>query len=121
MTEVGDLIEGARLAAGLSQRGLADASGISQSTLSRIIAGAREAKLPEVVAIAEATGHTVAQLTGGANVAGRLELAARATNGSTMDDMRRTLTHFLEVNDYLDDQAVAVAPRPGAPARNQRS
>lgn len=105
-TNVGALIERARVAAGLSQRALADASGISQSTLSRIICGDRVAKLPEVVAIAWATGHTVAQLTGTATVADRVQCVARATNGAGMDRMREALLHFLELDDYLDDQAI---------------
>lgn len=105
--DVGALIERARESAGLSQRGLADATGISQSTLSRIIAGERGAKLPEIVAIAWATGHTVAQLTGTSTVADRVQCAARATNGSGMEDMREALLHFLELDDYLDEQAIA--------------
>jgi transcriptional regulator with XRE-family HTH domain len=103
---VGRLIERARVAAGLSQRGLADATGISQPTLSRIISGDRTAKLPEIVLIAQATGHTVAQLTGTGTVADRVQCAARATNDSDMDGMRETLLRFLELNDYLDDQAI---------------
>lgn len=105
-TDVGTLVERARVAADLSQRALADATGISQPTLSRIISGDRVAKMPEVVAIAWATGHTVAQLTGAGTVADRAQCAARATNGSGMDRMRETLLHFLELDDYLDDQAV---------------
>lgn len=105
-TRVGTLIERARAAAGLSQRALADATGISQSTLSRIISGARVAKLPEVVAIAWATGHTVAQLTGAGSVADRVQCAARAANDSGMEGMRQSLLHFLELDDYLDDQAI---------------
>lgn len=105
-THIGALIERARVAAGLSQRGLADATGISQPTLSRIIGGDRVAKLPEIMAIAWATGHTVAQLTGGGSVADRIQCAARSTNDSSMDAMRESLLHFLELNDYLDDQAI---------------
>lgn len=93
-TSVGALIERARAAAGLSQRALAEATGISQSTLSRIISGDREAKMPEVVAIAWATGHTVAQLTGVGTVADRAQCAARATNDSDMENMRQALLHF---------------------------
>lgn len=105
-TDVGVLIERARVAAGLSQRALADVTGVSQSTLSRIISGDRVAKMPEVVAIAWATGHTVAQLTGVRTVADRAQCAARATNDSGMDSMRETLLHFLELDDYLNDQAI---------------
>lgn len=105
-TGVGVLIERARVAAGLSQRALADATGISQPTLSRIISGDRQAKMPEVVAIAWATGHTVAQLTEARSVADRTQYAARATNDCDMDRIRVALLHFAELNDYLDDQAI---------------
>lgn len=105
-TDIGTLIERARVAAGLSQRALADETGISQSTLSRIISGDRVAKMPEIVLIAHATGHTVAQLTGARVVADRVQCATRATNDSDMEGMREALMHFLELNDYLDDQAV---------------
>ncbi|XVU23733.1 helix-turn-helix domain-containing protein [Actinoplanes sp. CA-054009] len=104
--DIGALIEKARLAAGLSQRALADAAGLSQPTLSRIISGDRMAKLPEIVAISWATGHTVAQLTGAGTVADRVQCAARATNGSGMESMREALLHFLELDDYLDEQAI---------------
>ena len=107
--DVGALIEGARVAAGLSQRGLADATGISQPTLSRIIAGDRVAKLPEIVVIAQATGHTVAQLTGTSVVADRAQCVARATNDCSMDGMREALLHFLELDSYMDDQAIPAA------------
>ncbi|GID93309.1 helix-turn-helix domain-containing protein [Amorphoplanes digitatis] len=103
---IGALIETARQAAGLSQRALAEAAGISQPTLSRIISGDRGAKLPEIVAISWATGYTVAQLTGAGTVADRVQCAARATNGSGMAQMRDALLHFLELDDYLDEQAI---------------
>lgn len=101
VADIGARIERARAAAGLSQRALADATGISQSTLSRIISGDRVAKMPELVAIAWETGHTVAQLTGIGSVAERVQCAACATN-----DMRQTLLSFLELDAYLDDQAI---------------
>jgi transcriptional regulator with XRE-family HTH domain len=105
-TNVGVLIERARAAAGLSQRVLADMTGISQPTLSRIISGDRVAKIPEIVAIAWATGHTVAQLSGAETVADRVQCAARASNDACMETMREALLHFLELNDYLDEQAI---------------
>lgn len=107
---VGDRIERAREAAGLSQRALAHETGISQPTLSRIISGDRVAKMPEVVAIAWATGTTVAELTGAGGVADRAQCAARATNGAGMDGMRATLLHFLELDAYLEDQAIPSVP-----------
>ena len=102
----GARVDSAREAAGLSQRELATRTGISQPTLSRIISGEREAKVPELVAIAWATGHTVAQLTGDRTVADRVEHAARATNGATGEQMRASLLHFLELDDYLNDQGI---------------
>jgi transcriptional regulator with XRE-family HTH domain len=106
MANVGALIERALKAANISQRALAASTGISQSTLSRIMAGDRVAKLPEIVAIAQATGHTVAQLTGTGTVADRVQCAPRSTNESDMQQMRDQLLHFLELDAYLDDQAV---------------
>ncbi|MGI5119464.1 helix-turn-helix domain-containing protein [Marinactinospora thermotolerans] len=106
MTDIGARIERARAAAGLSQRALAEATGISQSTLSRIVSGDRVAKMPEIVAIAWETGHTVAQLTGIGVVSERVQCAARATNGFNMNGMRQALLGFLELDAYLDDQAI---------------
>ncbi|MDA3629833.1 helix-turn-helix transcriptional regulator [Saccharopolyspora oryzae] len=104
-TQVGAAVDRAREAAGLSQRGLADRTGISQTTLSRIISGERAAKMPEIIRIADATGYTVAQLTGTA-AAERVQCAARASNGSGMEKMRQRLLDFIELDAYLDEQAV---------------
>lgn len=109
-TNIATRIDNARTAANLSQRGLAEAAGISQPTLSRIISGDREPKMPEIVTIAWATGHTVAQITGTSTVADRVQCAARATNDSGMEQMHQALLGFLELNDYLDDQGIPTAP-----------
>jgi transcriptional regulator with XRE-family HTH domain len=101
-----ELIENARRKSGLSQRDLAAATGISQPTLSRIISGERVAKVPELVAIAAATGHTLAELTGQSRVAERVQGAARATSGANMEAMRRELLHYLELDAYLDEQGI---------------
>lgn len=101
-------IESARTCAGLSQRAMADKTGISQATLSRILSGERQAKITEILLIADATGCTVRQLTG-SPVAERVECAARATNGVGMDSMRQRLLHFMELDAYLDDQAIPAA------------
>ena len=98
-------IESARAAAGLSQRALADRTGISQATLSRILSGERSAKMPELILIADATGCTIAQLTGN-GLADRVQYAARATGGASMELMRSRLLHFMELDAYLDDQAI---------------
>lgn len=103
---VGKRIEKAADAAGLSQRALAAETGISQPTLSRIISGDRAPKVPELAVIAWATGTTLAELAGTGGVAKRVQCAARATDGAGMDQMRAALVHFVELDAYLEDQAV---------------
>jgi transcriptional regulator with XRE-family HTH domain len=112
--DIGARIERARVAACLSQRALADATGISQSTLSRVISGQRAAKVPELAAIGWTTGVTMAELAGTGTVAERAEGAARATNHADMDGMREALLHFLELDDYLFGQAIPAIVLPGA-------
>lgn len=56
--------------------------------------------------IAEATGTMLAELTGVGYVGDRAQSAARATDGADMDVMRRELIAYLELNAYLEDQAV---------------
>ncbi|MDV6270677.1 helix-turn-helix domain-containing protein [Rhodococcus globerulus] len=105
----GARIEKARLAARISsQRQLADKAGISQPTLSRIIADTRPAKANELLAIAMATGCTLAELTGTSTLADRVQYAARSTNGANMDQMREQLLHFLELDAYLEDQGIGI-------------
>ncbi|WP_198153163.1 helix-turn-helix transcriptional regulator [Pseudofrankia sp. DC12] len=96
--------------ANLSQRALAQATGISQSTLSRIMSGERPAKMPDILLIADATGHSVAELTGVGSVAERVQYAARATGGAEMAEMRRELLRFLDLDAYLDDQGLPSLP-----------
>jgi hypothetical protein len=84
-------------------------TGISQPTLSRIISGDRMAKMPELVAIAWATGVVVTELAGPGTVAERVQLAARATGDAGMEGMRESLMHFLELDDYLSGQAIPAA------------
>lgn len=99
-------------AADISQRKLSEITGISQPTLSRIIAGQRTAKMPEIMLIADATGFTTAQLLG-TGIEDRVQYAARAVNGSTMEDSRRRLLYFIELDSYLEDQAIPTQPGAG--------
>lgn len=101
-------VESAMRMASFTQRELADATGISQSTISRIVSGERSPKMPEIIKIADALGLTVPQLTGSA-VAKRTQIAARATNGSAMSAMKKRLTYFLELDEHLEDQAIFVS------------
>lgn len=109
-SQIQDGITEALTATGLSQRDLASRTGISQSTLSRILSGQRTAKMTEILQIAEATGFTVGQLAGNPTTSGRVLCAARSTNGAGMEQMRQRLTHFMELDVFLDDQAIP-APR----------
>ena len=92
--------------AGISQRTAASTTGISQSTLHRILSGTRPAKMNELLALATASGCTVAELTNSSQVAQRAQCAARSANGATMDHMRARLLHFLELDAYLEDQGI---------------
>ncbi|MDR0593096.1 MAG: helix-turn-helix domain-containing protein [Bifidobacteriaceae bacterium] len=104
-TPVGAAIEAALEMAGLSQRALASRTGIPQTTLSRIITGRRTAKMTEIVKIADATGATVAQLTG-TSASRRARYTARPVDGAGVEKMRAQLAHFIELNAYLDDLAI---------------
>ncbi|NNH76030.1 helix-turn-helix transcriptional regulator [Nocardia uniformis] len=106
-TTVGERIERALGAAGISQRDLAAATGISQATLSRTISGDRAAKMNELVAIAGATGVVLAELTGASRVAGRVQCAARSVNSASMDSMYEQMLRFLELDAHLVDQGIA--------------
>lgn len=99
-------VEMARRAAGLSQRELATRAGLSQPTLSRIIAGDRAAKMTELIALAEATGWSVGALAGQSAIGDRAQCAARVTDGAEGQELRAGLLHFLELDAYLEDQAV---------------
>ncbi|MFP7364191.1 helix-turn-helix transcriptional regulator [Corynebacterium callunae] len=85
---------------------MADRCEIAQATLSRIISGDRPAKMSEIILIADATGVSVAQLTGTSDIPQRVQYAARSTNGSSMEAMRNKLLQFVDLNDYLDDQGI---------------
>jgi transcriptional regulator with XRE-family HTH domain len=104
---IGERIARALHTSGLSQRDLARETGISQPTLSRTIAGDRLAKMNELVAIAHVTGLLLAELTGTSGVAGQVKCAARAANGASMDSLYYQMLHFIELDAYLDDQAIA--------------
>lgn len=97
----------ARIAAGLSQRTVADKTGISQVTLNRILSGKRTAKITEIILIADATGCTVAQLTNSA-VADRVLCAARTSNGASMESMHQRLLHLMELEAFLEAQGISV-------------
>lgn len=103
---IGDRIKRARALWDRSQRDLEAETGLSQSTLSRIENGIREVKLNELLSLSWALGFTVSELTGHSPVGARIECAARADLAGDMADMQDELTHFLELDAFLEDQGV---------------
>ncbi|QNE19144.1 helix-turn-helix transcriptional regulator [Kribbella qitaiheensis] len=97
----------AREAAKLSQRQLATRSGIAQATLSRIEQGTRAAKMNEIVILADVLGCTISELTGLSSVQERLQCVARATDDADMKTMYSELSHYLELDAYLEDQGIS--------------
>lgn len=75
--------------------------------MNRILTGVRPAKMSELILIADATGCTVAELTG-TGVASRVQCAARTSNSAGVSAMRPRLLHFMELDACLDDQAIDV-------------
>lgn len=102
----GERIKAARDRAKLSQRHLADRAGLSQPTLHRIEQGARAPKMPEMIALAQALGVPLSEISEHSPVRDRVICMARAENGSEMTSLRRELVHFLELDAYLEEQGV---------------
>ncbi|MHA7295219.1 helix-turn-helix transcriptional regulator [Arthrobacter sp. HLT1-21] len=100
--DVGRRIAERRDEAGMNQRELEVATGISQSTLCRIENGSRPARLDEVISIAWALGCPVEAILDENPVRDRVLVASRA-NASTADAaaVRLRLTQFLEMDEYL--------------------
>ncbi len=94
-------------ATGMSRRELAQVTGISYGTLARTISGDRTIKMPEAILIARATGRTVDEITQPHAMEDRLECVGRSVGTSNAESLRRTLTHYFEIADYLDLQAIA--------------
>lgn len=106
-TTTAQRIAAARSEASLSQRELADRTGIPQATICRIEKG-RPAKMNEILLMASALGTGVAELTGHSDIRDRVECAARASDGSAMTSMKAELLRFLELDAYLENQGIAL-------------
>lgn len=91
---------------GKSQREISRESGIPQARISRLASGDLTPKAPELLLLANATGSTVRTLTGSQAIADRVEYAARASDGSSMVKMREIVIAYMELNDYLHEQAI---------------
>ncbi len=105
----GNRIKDALGAAGFTQGDLAQASGISRPTLTRIISGDRAPKMPEVAAIAWATGATVTELMESERLFERVRITACASRPPMMGAHKELLS-FLQLDTYLEDQAILSMP-----------
>src|SRR5258708_23021665 len=104
---VGARVREARERAGLSQRAVEDASGISQSTLHRVETGKHTtATLADFDRIAQALGVGLDELLYGSPVRERARVAARTASGSDVRDALLTAMdegiELLKLDDRLD-------------------
>ena len=108
LTNTAQRITQARTDASLSQRQLAQETGIPQTTVFRIESGKRSAKMSEIFLIASTLGCGVSDLTGHFDIRDRVECAAPATDGLAMTSMKAELIRYLELDAYLEDQGIAL-------------
>lgn len=100
----GPRIRAARERRGWKQRPLAEASGLSQPTISRLEAQqGRAASIPELIKIAAALGTTLGDLTGESPVRNRLVYAARTDDDAAAEEMKERLAFYLEMDAYFDE------------------
>ncbi|HJD51138.1 MAG TPA: helix-turn-helix domain-containing protein [Candidatus Rothia avistercoris] len=90
----------------LSQRHLEQVSGISQSTISRIVSGRRTPTVPELLSLAKALGVSFASLAEVEQASDRALFAARASGNSNMSEMQDALNSYLNLSAFLDDQVI---------------
>lgn len=88
----------------ITERELASQTGMPQSTIHAVRSGQRTPKLNELLALANAFGCTVGELTGDSQVAARLICSIQTTNDEAMENMRAELTHYFELDSFLADQ-----------------
>lgn len=102
ITNTTQLIEQAMTHADMSQRKLAQATGIPQATLSRILSGKREMKMPEAISIASALGYTTGYLLG-SELSSRVEYAARYEKHTQTELLKQRLLSLMEIDDFLTE------------------
>lgn len=108
---IGDATSGQRIAdgrarLGMSQRALAKKADVSQATLHRIERGTRTPKMPELIALSDALGCMLSEISTHSPVRDRVVCFARSENDSDMEGLHRELVHYLELDAYLDEQGI---------------
>jgi transcriptional regulator with XRE-family HTH domain len=107
------VVQGERIAmlskeAGLSQRDLERETGLSQSTINRIVKGTRPATLPELVQLSWALGVDFDDLVNEHPLAERVLSAPRASGrGVDAQQVRDRLVEYLRMDLHLDGRGVA--------------
>lgn len=105
LVRLGERIRRERERAGLGQRGLAEAAGLSQPTLHRIEAGTRaQVTLAEVDRVAQALDVPLRLLTTGSPVRERVRIAARINTlvEADREEALRLVVEVLELDARLD-------------------
>lgn len=105
---VGQRLIAAREAVELSQRGLAEYSGISQSTIHRIETGHRNASTLELSALADACGVLIADLQGTNTLADQVLCAGRTSDAGTQA-LADYMIYAFGLAQRLDELGVAEA------------
>ena len=90
----------------LSQDALAERTGITQSTLSRIIRGQREASLVELAAISQATGVSLAFLRRELDLPVDTRVAARSSDGASMSALQDRISGCIALDRCLDEYGI---------------
>lgn len=112
MTDLGQVIRGARVRSGLQANVLAERIGISAPAMSLIESGRRKVKADELVLIANALGMSPLALLEPESPAHNIAVAARATANveAKASDMMLRLTDLLNIRLALEDVPGASAP-----------
>ena len=92
----------------MSQRMLARESGLSQSTISRVLDGKRAASAPEVLRMAWALGVHYADLTEEDPLPQRVRFAARADEGADLAPVMARIVEYMRMRRQLDSLGIPV-------------
>lgn len=103
---IGERLVSARTAVGLSQRTLAQCSGISQPTIHRIEKGQRSASILELSVLADACGVLIADLQGTNTLADQVLCAGRTSDAGTQA-LADYMIYAFGLARRLDDLGVA--------------
>lgn len=86
----------------ISERQLAEKTGISQATLSRIISGDRTAKMPELILIAKELGCPFSYMTG-SELSQRIPSTAYTNKDSDTRTIHQRLLFLMEIDTLLSN------------------